>query len=202
MMRASSNVVPAVNSDGLATIVQPAASAGASFHVISSTGKFHGVITPTTPTGSCTVRPTASGRVVGDGVAAHVEREAGVVVVDVGRHRDLGDRHARSACRPPSRGAAASGIISARIFSAVFAQHLRARRRRRLRPRAGVERRARGVDRLARVLDVAPGDRLDERARRGVLALVGLAGRALRPFAADELLVCLRRRRLRASSFR
>src|SRR5437868_5376515 len=61
MMRASSNVVPAVNSDGFATMVHPAASAGASFQVIKRTGKFHGVSTPTTPTGSCTVRPTASG---------------------------------------------------------------------------------------------------------------------------------------------
>ena len=39
-------------SDGLTTNVQPAASAGASFQVISSSGEFHGVIAPTTPTGS------------------------------------------------------------------------------------------------------------------------------------------------------
>ena len=39
-------------SDGLTTTVQPAASAGASFQVISSSGEFHGVIAPTTPTGS------------------------------------------------------------------------------------------------------------------------------------------------------
>ena len=39
-------------SEGLITIVQPAASAGASFHVMSSSGEFHGVIAATTPTGS------------------------------------------------------------------------------------------------------------------------------------------------------
>src|ERR1700753_3337358 len=37
---------------GFATPVQPAASAGASFQVISSSGEFHGVIAATTPTGS------------------------------------------------------------------------------------------------------------------------------------------------------
>ena len=39
-------------SDGLITIVQPAARAGASFKVMSSSGEFHGVIAATTPTGS------------------------------------------------------------------------------------------------------------------------------------------------------
>jgi hypothetical protein len=39
-------------SDGLITTVHPAARAGASFHVISSSGEFHGVIAATTPTGS------------------------------------------------------------------------------------------------------------------------------------------------------
>src|SRR4029079_17777978 len=60
-MRASSNVVPAVNSDGLATMVQPAASAGASLRAMSDIGKFQGVMMPTTPTGSSTVSPRASG---------------------------------------------------------------------------------------------------------------------------------------------
>jgi len=31
-----------VNSDGLMTIVLPAASAGASFHVVRNSGEFHG----------------------------------------------------------------------------------------------------------------------------------------------------------------
>ena len=42
-------------SDGFTTIVQPAASAGATFQVISSSGEFHGVIAATTPTGSLRV---------------------------------------------------------------------------------------------------------------------------------------------------
>ena len=39
-------------SDGFTTHVQPAASSGASLNVSSSSGLFHGVIAPTTPTGS------------------------------------------------------------------------------------------------------------------------------------------------------
>jgi len=39
-------------SDGFTTIVQPAASAGASFQVSNISGEFHGVIAATTPTGS------------------------------------------------------------------------------------------------------------------------------------------------------
>src|SRR5215470_9082933 len=41
-----------VNSDGLITTVLPAASAGASFQESSSSGEFHGVIMPQTPSGS------------------------------------------------------------------------------------------------------------------------------------------------------
>ena len=42
-------------SDGLATIVQPAARAGATFCADSSSGAFHGITAPTTPTGSRSV---------------------------------------------------------------------------------------------------------------------------------------------------
>ena len=52
MSRASPSVEAGACSAGLTTNVQPAASAGASFQVSSSTGEFHGVIAPTTPTGS------------------------------------------------------------------------------------------------------------------------------------------------------
>ena len=41
---------------GLSTIVQPAASAGATLHAIWFTGQFHGVMKPQTPIGSCTMR--------------------------------------------------------------------------------------------------------------------------------------------------
>ncbi len=44
-----------VNSDGLITSVQPAASAGASLNESSSSGEFHGVMAATTPMGSCRV---------------------------------------------------------------------------------------------------------------------------------------------------
>jgi hypothetical protein len=52
---ANSSVEAGACSAGLTTNVQPAARAGASFQVMSSTGEFHGVIAPTTPTGSRTV---------------------------------------------------------------------------------------------------------------------------------------------------
>jgi hypothetical protein len=52
---ANSSVDADVNSDGFNTTVQPAASAGASFHAASSSGEFHGVIAATTPTGSLRV---------------------------------------------------------------------------------------------------------------------------------------------------
>ncbi len=42
-------------SEGLATIVQPAARAGAAFCANSSSGAFHGMMAPTTPTGSRSV---------------------------------------------------------------------------------------------------------------------------------------------------
>ena len=41
---------------GLTTTVQPAASAGASFQVSSSSGEFHGTTAATTPTGSRRVK--------------------------------------------------------------------------------------------------------------------------------------------------
>ena len=44
-----------VCSAGLRTIVHPAAKAGAIFHAAINSGKFHGIIWPTTPTGSLTV---------------------------------------------------------------------------------------------------------------------------------------------------
>src|SRR5690606_24406476 len=49
---ANSSTEADVNSDGLITTVQPAASAGASFQAVSSNGEFHGTIATTTPTGS------------------------------------------------------------------------------------------------------------------------------------------------------
>src|SRR6202012_2105442 len=49
--RASSAIDSGVCSAGLITIVQPLASAGASFLTTISNGRFQGVIAPTTPTG-------------------------------------------------------------------------------------------------------------------------------------------------------
>ena len=54
-----------VISAGFSTAVLPAASAGPIFHDAISTGKFHGVISPTTPSGSWNVMstPPATGMV-------------------------------------------------------------------------------------------------------------------------------------------
>ena len=49
---ASRSAVSGVCSAGFTTTVQPAASAGASFHIAIRCGKFHGMIAATTPTGS------------------------------------------------------------------------------------------------------------------------------------------------------
>lgn len=46
---------PGVCSDGLTTTVLPETRAGASFQVMSRNGRFHGTITPTTPSGLRTV---------------------------------------------------------------------------------------------------------------------------------------------------
>ena len=57
-MRSNSSAVSGVSSAGLSTTVLPAASAGASFHDAIVSGKFHGVISATTPSGSRNVMPT------------------------------------------------------------------------------------------------------------------------------------------------
>jgi hypothetical protein len=53
--RASSIAEADVISDGFSTIVLPAARAGASDMMAMNVGEFHGVITPTTPSGSRSV---------------------------------------------------------------------------------------------------------------------------------------------------
>jgi hypothetical protein len=46
---------------GLIAAVQPTASAKGSFWLMISSGKFQGVIIATTPTGSCSTRPSTCG---------------------------------------------------------------------------------------------------------------------------------------------
>ena len=54
----SSTAVSGVSAAGLSTIELPAASAGASFQQAIGSGKFQGVINPTTPSGSRNVKST------------------------------------------------------------------------------------------------------------------------------------------------
>ena len=62
-MRSSSTAVSGVSAAGFSTTVLPAASAGPSFQEAIASGKFHGVISPTTPSGSrkVTSTPPATG---------------------------------------------------------------------------------------------------------------------------------------------
>ena len=66
-MRANASIDSGVCSSGLTTMLLPAASAGATFHIVSSSGKFHGAMAPTTPMGS---RSTMTCARVGSSTAA------------------------------------------------------------------------------------------------------------------------------------
>src|SRR6266545_3797253 len=72
------SAVSGVTLAGLSTTVLPAARAGAKPHAAIGIGKFHGTITPTTPSGSWKVTSTPPGT----GICRPVNR-AGVVVQDV-----------------------------------------------------------------------------------------------------------------------
>ena len=52
MSSATRSDVSGVSSAGLKTTVFPAASAGPIFQLVNISGKFHGTICPTTPTGT------------------------------------------------------------------------------------------------------------------------------------------------------
>jgi len=56
MILASSRMLRGVSLEGLMTTQSPAARAGAIFQAAMSSGKFQGMIWPTTPRGSCRTR--------------------------------------------------------------------------------------------------------------------------------------------------
>ena len=89
-------VVPGVSSAGLTTAVQPTARANGSFWLMISSGKFQGVIIPTTPTGSRRTSPEHRRPEGVVGVAVGVTAQRRRVLPQVGRARDLslrlGDR--------------------------------------------------------------------------------------------------------------
>ena len=89
---AANSIIDAeVNSDGLITAVQPAASAGASFQLVSVSGEFHGVMIATTPFGSY-LRVGEHALLVGrDDRALHLVGEARVVLEVVAHVADLRD---------------------------------------------------------------------------------------------------------------
>ena len=85
-----------MNSEGLTTTVQPAASAGASFQVVSASGEFHGVMIATTPLASY-LRVGEHALLVGrDHLALHLVGEARVVMEVVAEIAHLGRTSAAS----------------------------------------------------------------------------------------------------------
>jgi len=54
------NGVSGASSAGFSTTVQPVASAGPIFQIAAVSGPFHGMMAPTTPTGSFSVKETYS----------------------------------------------------------------------------------------------------------------------------------------------
>ena len=89
-IRSNSSAVSGVSSAGLSTTVLPAASAGASFHAAIVSGKFQGVISATTPSGSRKVMPTPAGH--GDRVPEVALRPGRVVAEGVDHHLHLAAR--------------------------------------------------------------------------------------------------------------
>ena len=79
-------------SAGLSTTVLPNASAGAAFQSGIASGKFHGVMSATTPSGSRSVNCSAPGGLRRNDLADLAHRFAGVVAQDRDAARDLAAR--------------------------------------------------------------------------------------------------------------
>ena len=164
----------------------PQASAGPSFHAAISSGKFHGMICPQTPTGSRSVKLKNAGS-VGIGLAGDLVHPAGVVAEGLRRRRDVdvpGSR--RATCRCRASRAAPARRRAASIRSATLSRILCALGGRHARPRAGVEGAPRGAHRAVDVLRVALGDAREHLAGGGVERLEGLARCGLDPLPVDQ----------------
>ena len=79
----SAQAQPGVHCAGLNTTVLPNASAGAIFHAGIAIGKFHGVISPTTPIGSRVISTSTPGRTDGSFSPGEAQRFAGEELEDV-----------------------------------------------------------------------------------------------------------------------
>ena len=91
MISASAQAQPGTRSAGLSTTQLPKASAGAIFHAGMAIGKFHGVIRPTTPTGSRVISTPMPGRTDGSELARQAQAFAGEELEDVAGARGLAD---------------------------------------------------------------------------------------------------------------
>ncbi len=68
-------------SDGLITTVLPAASKGASFHVSSNSGEFHGTMAATTPIGSRRVKANMPGLSIGSTAPSILVRQPAEIAI-------------------------------------------------------------------------------------------------------------------------
>ena len=152
-------------SDGLSTIPLPASSAGKHFHDGIATGKFHGVIIPTTPTGWRVVQAILSGS--SDGTTSRPARRG------PGRRRSgpcrwLPARRRlprRAPCRPRGRRARRAAPLRSARTSAARAMTSAARRDRAAGPRA--LRLGRCADRAVDVGSGCRGERAQHLGRTG-----------------------------------
>jgi len=110
------------------TMVQPAASAGAIFHAAISSGKFHGMIWPTTPTGP---------RTVYDRYSPGSDRgsvEPVILVAQPPMQRNISTASGRSATRATAFGLPLS--IDSSSASSFRSRSIRSAMRHRIRPRS------------------------------------------------------------------
>jgi hypothetical protein len=125
------------------------------------------------------------GDVLGDRLAVHVQGDAGVVLVDVGGHRDLGDRHAeRLADLLREHGGERHQVRADAVGD--LAQDIVALLGGRIAPGAAVEGAAGRVDREIDVGRAREGVGADELAVGGVEPLERLAALRGQPLAVDE----------------
>ena len=188
-----------MSSAGLKTTVLPHTSAGTIFQDGIAIGKFHGVITPTTPIGCRTLIWNLSRQLRRRRVAEEPSALAGHVVAHVDRFLDvpagLGE-HLPHLARHEVREL----VLVLGEERAEAEEDLAALRRGHEPP--ALVRLLRGCDGSIDVLRRRPRERPDQVTVRGAATLERLVAGRVDPLAADEVLKCLRARRHRAECSR